>query len=40
MTENLQDEPYQLENKHATGTKLRATLGTSWRTKHAPKLSS
>ena len=39
MIENLQDELYQLENKQAKGSKLRANI-RSWRAKNAPKLSS
>ena len=39
MNENLQDEPCQLENKQAKGSKLCANI-RSWRAKNAPKLSS
>ena len=39
MTENLQDELYQLENKQGKGAKLRANI-RSWRAINAPKLSS
>ena len=39
MTENLQDELYQLENKQVKGAKLRANI-RSWRAKNFPKLSS
>ena len=39
MIENLQDKLYQLENKQAKGTKLRANI-RSWRAKNVPKLSS
>ena len=39
MIENLEDELYQLENKHAKGAKLRANI-RSWRPKNVPKLSS
>ena len=36
MTENLQDELYQLVNKQAKGAKLRANI-RSWRAKKCPK---
>ena len=39
MIENLQNKLYQLENKQAKGTKLRANI-RSWRAKNAEKLSS
>ena len=39
MIENLEDELYQLENKHAKGAKLLANI-RSWRAKNVPKLSS
>ena len=38
MTENLQKELYQLENKRAKGAKIRANI-RSWRAKNDPKLS-
>ena len=39
MTEYLQNELYQLENKKAKGAKLRPNI-RSWTAKNAPKLSS
>ena len=39
MTENLQDDLYQLENKQAKGAKLRANI-RRWRANNATKLSS
>ena len=38
MTENLQDELCQLENKQGKGAKLRANI-RSWMAINAPKLS-
>ena len=39
MTENLQNELYQLENKQAKDAKLHAYI-RSWRVKNVPKRSS
>ena len=39
MTENLQDELYQLENKQVKGAKRRANI-RRWTAKNVPKLSS